>query len=244
MKFTAEKMLLPEFPRTQHLPHAPNIGPGDKVATPTECAPVFTRTINVEEKIDAASVGMMLHEEHPLIRNRDHIIRKGYSKNTAAKQQFVSVWTWFYANKEKFLALQDAGPYSVYGEWCVAQHGIHYTNLPDWFVTYDVYDYEKSRFICPPIARKILLDCGFSVAPLIHQGTFDGGYEELAAFTDIPSAYTNGKMEGIYLKVYNDQEVTHRFKMVRPDFARGALWNAKKINKNTLMQKSKPTDSM
>jgi hypothetical protein len=237
MKFASEKMVLPAFPKTAHLPHEPNTDHTDAVASVEEAGIIFTHPINIEEKIDCASMGTTLYEGHPLIRNRDHILRKGYVKDTAAKKQFASAWTWFYNNKAKFEAIQEIGPYSVYGEWCVAQHGLAYTALPDWFVAYDLYDYERSLFLPPPDARKWLAEAGFTVPYLHHQGVFDGGYEELAALARTISQWTEDKTEGIYVKVYDDKSVTHRFKMVRPDFVRGALWNPKKLTKNKLAEK-------
>lgn len=139
MVFEKEKRVLPAFPRTPHLPYKPNAGDGDIVATSAELLAIEDLLWTVEEKIDGASVGMALWEDEPLIRNRDHILRKGYVKETAAKKQFASIWGWFYNHKKAFEHINKLGPYSVYGEWCVAQHGIAYTKLPDWFIAYDLY---------------------------------------------------------------------------------------------------------
>lgn len=232
MKFTAEKRILPAFPRTPHLPHNPNSTSDDPVAEASEVSGVFTLPVNIEEKLDGASVGMTIHEQHPLIRNRDHIIRKGYYKDTAAKEQFRSIWNWFYDHWSQFKSIQEAGPYSVFGEWCLAQHGIQYTKLPDYFIAYDLYDYEREEWLAPPLARKLLGESGFTLATLYHQGEFGGGYDELTALANSPAAWAEDKAEGIYLKVYDERKVTHRFKMVRPDFVRGRFWNPEKIAKN------------
>lgn len=233
MKYESEKLILPSFPRTAHLPYKPNTDKTDCVATAAEVGVVFTNTVAIEEKIDGSSVGMTWHNGHPLIRNRDHILNKGYVKQTAAKKQFASVWTWFYENENKFKSLSDIGPYSVYGEWCVAQHGIPYLNLPDWFIAYDIYNYEKDYFLSPPNARELLCSLGFKMPQLHLMGHFDGGYEELEQFANGISPYALGhKVEGIYLKVYDEKQITHRFKMVREDFVRGAFWDPKTLNKN------------
>lgn len=233
MKYESEKMILPSFPITAHLPYKPNTDPTDTITTSAEAGVVFTSNVSIEEKIDGASLGIKWHDGHPLIRNRDHILRKGYTKATAAKQQFASVWTWFYENEEKFKALSEMGPYCVYGEWCVAQHGIHYTKLPDWFIAYDVYNHEKDFFVSPPTARQWLTELGFNLPTLYSSGPYHGGYEELEQFANSISTFAESKAEGIYLKVYDDERITHRFKMVREDFVRGAFWNPKVLNKNT-----------
>lgn len=227
--------MLPAFPRTPHIPHQVNATDDDAIASAADIVPVFTDSINVEEKIDGASVGMMIHDGHPIIRNREHILRKGFEKDTAAKKQFAPIWNWFYDNIKSFELLSEMGAYSVYGEWCLAQHGIFYDKLPSFFIAYDIYDYEKNIFLPPSKARVWLTDLGFTSPPLIHQGKFDGGFEELAAWASRPSPWSSHDMsEGIYIKAYNEFRVTDRFKMVDPNYVRGKYWNAKKLTKNKL----------
>lgn len=227
------RQILPAFPRTPHLPYKPNLGDGDVVALQVEVESIFQQRINIEEKIDGASVGICLFDGHPLIRNRDHILRKGYFKNTAAKGQFRPIWTWFYENKKKFEQLNEQGSFAIYGEWMVAAHGIHYTKLPDWFIAYDIYDYEKRYFLSPVLARKTLEDLGFTVPLLYLADLFSGGYNELEQYTNTISSWACGcKAEGIYLKTFDDVKVLNRFKMVRTDFIRGAFWDKKTITRN------------
>lgn len=207
----------------------------DEIATDIEAASIFDQPINIEEKIDAASVGMTFHEGEPIIRNREHILRKGYVKETAAKKQFASIWNWFYQNKHRFEALSQLGPYSIYGEWCIARHGIAYTKLPDWLIAYDLYDYEKGTFLEPVLAREILDDLGFITSRLIFRGEFKGDYEDLAELAEQVSPWTdNEKQEGIYIKSFTSGIINHRFKLVRPDFERGKFWNPKTLNRNEL----------
>ena len=233
LKFTKEKEILPSFPKTPHLPHKPNTDKLDKVATADEAAIIWTKPLNIEEKIDGSSCGMTSYNGEPLIRNRDHILRKGYYKgDSAAKMQFASVWNWWYDNKEKFVALADSGPYSIFGEWMIAQHGIHYTRLPDWFIAYDIYDWAQGFWMAPPMARALLQKLGFCVPPFFWQGQYGGDYTNLEGYANADSPWADSKVEGIYVKVYDDEKITHRFKMVREDFARGALWNPKELTKN------------
>lgn len=232
MRFEAEKNILPAFPRTPHLPHSPNTSGEDLIATHEEVAIVFTQPVNIEEKIDGASVGMCLYEGNALIRNRDHILRKGYYKDTTAKKQFLPIWNWFYKHREAFEALVEMGPYSVYGEWCLAQHGIMYDQLPDLFIAYDLYDQEKRTFLSPIKAREILTNLGFYLPKLLHQGVFDGGYERLVELSNQQAEWSPEKLEGIYLKVYDNETILERFKMVRTDFIRGMNWDPQELKKN------------
>ena len=225
--------LLPAYPRTINLPWKPNIDDGDIIATSEEARVIFTAPhVVVEEKIDGASVGAALIEDNALIRNRDHILRKGYHKKTAAKMQFASIWNWFYDHIELFKKINSHGPYSVYAEWCLAAHGIYYDQLKSLFNAFAIYDQCAGEFIDPEVGRKMLSEAGFVVPPLIHVGRIES-YEQLEAWTREPSAFaSNSLREGIYLKIGDGQWTTHRFKMVRADYVRGALWDSMEITKN------------
>jgi len=229
--FDTEKIILPTFPRTLHLPYGePNATKDDVVAQESEAAVVFEQEVHVEEKIDGASVGMTILDGHPLIRNRDHILRKGYVKNTPAKKQFASVWNWWYQHRDRFEKLEG---FSVYGEWMKARHGIYYNILPDWFIAYDVYDHKTRSFLAANKARRMLLSAGFVIptASLVGYVEEYGEFEEL---TRLPSTWSEELSEGVYVKVSSEEEVTHRFKMVRQDFVRGKFWDGKTMMKNKL----------
>lgn len=231
-RFLAEKVILPSFPRTPHLQWSTNREENDIVAD--DESPLISLPVNIEEKIDGASVGMTLHGGHPLIRNRDHILRKGYVKDTPAKKQFASMWNWFYETKDRWKRIIEAGPFSVYGEWLIAQHGIYYDRLPDWFVAYDVYDYESDIFLSPLISRPLLIELGFTVPTLHHQGLLkmgdDGG--NIIPWADLPAEWSDEQSEGVYYKVYNDERVTHRFKQVNHNYKRGQYWDGKTLRRN------------
>lgn len=180
---------------------------------------VFKDRVWVEEKIDGASLGITIHDDHPVIRNRDHILRKGYEKDTPAKKQFASTWNWFYQNEERLKELLSHGTWSVYGEWMVGRHGMAYTSLPDWFIPYDIYDYHHNWFLGPATAHKLFKDHGFTPPPVLIHDQLESpqDFEEL---THHQSEWGEGKVEGIYIRV-GYEIVQHRFKMVRADFERG-----------------------
>jgi hypothetical protein len=136
----------------------------------------------------------------------------------------------------KFDALNEQGPFGVFGEWMIAQHGLKYNNLPSWFIAFDLYNYETSNFVASQIARPILIDAGFSVVPQLHFGKLNS-FEELEELANEPSLFTDNKREGIYIKVSDDKWITNRYKMIREGFVQGGLWDTKKINKNILVGK-------
>jgi hypothetical protein len=234
--FASEKLILPEYPRTRHLPWKPNTVRGDLVASEQESSVIFNGNAVIEEKIDGANSGMARYNGQPIIRNREHILRKGYFKDTPAKKQFGSIWNWYYQNEKKFIKLEKlAGTVSVYGEWMIAQHGINYDALPDWFVAYDLYDYEAGKFINPVIGRSLLDQAGFTLVPILACGQI----QDFAQLEQLANAVTpfaaDTLCEGVYVKVSEGNWITDRFKMVRQGFVQGALWSDK-LNKNSLRE--------
>ncbi len=230
------QLLLPEFPRTLHLPYKPNTQHGDLVAN--EADVIFRSPhVYVEEKIDGASAGMALIDEHPIIRNRNHILKKGFVKETPAKKQFTSIWGWFYENKKlfEFLDVITSGRgVTVYGEWMWAQHGLYYDQLPSWFIAYDLFCHDLGEFVETHVARTCLQKAGFAVPPLLHSGPVKS-YEQLEELSLQPSPFTTqGPREGVYIKISDGTLVTHRFKMVRQGFVQGGLWSEMQLQKNKL----------
>lgn len=234
--FGREKRVLPEFPRTHHLPWKPVATRDDLVVPEAEADVIFQNPHTVvQEKVDGANCGMALLDGHPVIRSHQHILRKGFQKDTPAKKQFAPIWTWFYKNRSKFEKLEViAGSVGVYGEWMVQQHGMVYDHLPDWFIAYDLYDYEQGKFLEPQAAIQCLVDAGFAVVPVLKVGVVES-YEELEALAGGESPFAPGQQrEGIYVKVSDGSWQTHRFKMIRQGFVQGSLLEDRQIKRNSL----------
>jgi hypothetical protein len=231
--------LLPEYPRTRHLPYKPNAQRLDLIASEEEASIIFNNdNVNVTEKVDGANCGICFYEENFVIRNRSNILQKGKSGHlrTPAKLQFAPIWNWVYENREKFEKLVQLCGYqpTIYGEWLYALHGIQYDALPDYFMAYDLYDWEKSKFVKSGLARKLLSEAGFILTPLLYQGKVPN-YEFLEKFMEEKSPFsTLDKREGLYIKVCDDEQVVARFKRVRHDFIQGCRWDERKLTKNRL----------
>lgn len=227
MKHLKQKM--PDFPRTPHLPYKPNSATGDFVASEAEVALLFDpgSHVSVQEKIDGANCGMAYIDGHPVIRNRTKILTKGFYKDTPAKKQFSSSWTWFYRNKEKFIALEQEYPeLAVYGEWMKIAHGLRYDLLPDWFVAYDLYDYRQGCFLSPSIAMPLLKRCGFATVPEIYDSALKN-WGQLEQYCNERTSFSSCELrEGVYVKVSDRQSgfIIARYKMIRSGFQQGGLW--------------------
>lgn len=245
---TSFKDMLPEYPSLRHLPWKPN-SKGDKIATEQDVDVIFEgQKVYVQEKIDGANCGMGFLDGHPVVRTRTKILRKGQELKNPSQKQFASAWNWMHDRKDRFDKLDDAGPYAAFGEWMVQQHGMVYDKLPEWFVAYDVYDYEKQHFLDQQKANTILEDCGFETINIEFGGNLlaylasqfgsaksyplvAGMFESMA---NMPSYFAvDAKREGIVVKVSDGEWTTDRFKMVRQGFDQGCLLG-KTLKKNKL----------
>lgn len=229
-------LLLPEFPRTHHLPWKANAKRDDLIVSEREARIIFeSDNVFVEEKVDGSSVGITVLDGQPVIRNRNHILNKSFAARTPAKMQFSSIWNYFYQHRHQFDHLMDsAGPVTVYGEWMWALHGLAYDKLPDYFIPYDLFDHEKRVFLATDYTRAKLLEAGFATVPLLHHGRVES-YEQLEALANAPSPFTTlAPREGIYLKITDGKQIIQRFKMVRQGFIQGEHWSKNQITRNRL----------
>ena len=223
MKTLRPHELLPEFPRTPHLPDS-LADMGDVVASYHDAACVFrTPFVWVTEKIDGSNLGITLKEDgHFLVRNRTHFLRKGNLPKNPSGQQYLSIWNYLHDRRDRFESLSG---FSVYGEWCRMAHGLLYDQLPDLFFAFDLYDPGKGFL---PIGESfpLLEKAGFTLPPVIHQG-FVRSYEQLHAWCQEPSEYCSDgtPKEGVYLRL----ESGERFKLVRSDFIRGKYFGPEMV---------------
>jgi len=238
--------ILPEYPSVRHLPWNPN-AKSDKIATKQEFFDAIAgdKKIFVQEKIDGANCGMGFLDGYPVVRTRTKILRKGQELKNNSQKQFASAWNWMHDRKDRFDKLKEAGPYTVYGEWMIQQHGMFYDNLPEWFVAYDLFDYEKCHFVDPGKANSILKNCNFSVIPFELNPAFfftadlsipssHMSSNLFEAFANNPSNFAvNAKREGIVVKISDGEYVTDQFKMVRQGFDQGCLLG-ETLNRNKL----------
>lgn len=229
-----ERTILPDYPRTCHLPWNPNATRDDLIASEDECRIIFeSARTQVTEKVDGANVGMA---KGPIIRNRNHILHKGYTARTAAKKQFAPIWNWYYEHAHLFDELERLAPgTSVFGEWMLATHSVEYDVLPSYLLAFDLYDYQAERFVDPFEARGIMVAAGFTVVPELLSGPV-ADYGQLEALLGQRSPFSSTDLrEGAYIKVGDGRWVTHRFKMVRHGFVAGSHFSTRpEIVKNRL----------
>ena len=219
-----------KFPRTPHLFVIPGLDiRDDKVVPESEAEKFYKSPVIVEEKVDGANVGISFENNELKFQNRGNYILSG------GQPQFEPIWDWGYKRLHQLSdILQDR--YIVFGEWCYAEHSIHYTRLPDWFIGFDVYD-RMERMFLPVVNRNRFFDlCNITPVPLLG--------EKKLSKTDIIRLVNNeqsrlggGLLEGVYIRLESKNMLVARAKVVRKDFIQdiGEHWSKKRLVKNELI---------
>ena len=121
----------------------------------------------------------------------------------------------------------------IFGEWCYACHSIRYSKLPDFFLSFDIFDKQERRFLSSPRRDELVGLMKLATVPRVRRGVFD--------LTDIPgiigqSSLYDGPMEGIYLRQEDSSWLVRRAKVVRAEFVQqiGEHWSKKPLISNRL----------
>lgn len=180
------------------------------------------------EKLDGANAALFLDRGQLHIRNRTHILRRGYHKDTPAKAQFVPLWAWAQAHTRAIEAVERrAGePIVIHGEWLWALHGGRYTQLPTPFIAFAVSRQQgrTTRFIDPGLARVWLQDAGLQVPHLVGEGAFDRAWLD-----DRVSSLGTELAEGVVLACGNGRDRTLVAKWIRPGYEQNGRWNPERL---------------
>src|SRR5436309_7614033 len=130
-----------KYPRTPHI-EGSGLQPGDEDLDVVAFQEISGRHLVVEEKMDGANSGISFTQEGKLLlQSRGHYLMGG-----ERERHFQLLKTWANAYQG---ALWDVlgDQYLLYGEWMYAKHTIFYTNLPHYFLEFDLYDKAEGCFL-------------------------------------------------------------------------------------------------
>ncbi|KAJ3554033.1 hypothetical protein NM688_g3312 [Phlebia brevispora] len=189
----------------------------------------------ITEKVDGANMGFSLSADrtHILVQNRSHYV------NTASHEQFKKLGAWVDAHRADLYRVLDRDPrfaqrYVLFGEWLAATHSIAYTNLPDWFLAFDLYDRSTRSWVDRATLSGLLAGTEIRMVPLLHEGPMVSE-QKLRDMVRGRSQFTEGRMEGVYVKWEANGRVLNRGKVVRGDFLAGnEHWTRGIIKPNVL----------
>ena len=249
-----------KYPRTQHL-QGSNLQPGDEDLRQVPFTEILGKNIVIEEKIDGANSAVSFNDKGELLlQSRGHYLNGGYGE-----RHYNLMKQWANNNKDLFYSVLGAR-YIMYGEWMYAKHTVFYDALPDYFMEFDIYDRERGIFLDTE-SRKAMTEQMKIIhsVPVLAKGVFKSK-ESILAYLGNSNYITENHiealkslaekqgldverqvretdpsltMEGLYIKVEENGEVTKRVKFVRPSFYQcvnesGSHWQKRPIIPNQL----------
>lgn len=199
-----------------------------------EAEPFFTRPVIIEEKIDGSNLGISLSEDNQFIfQNRGKVI----ASTSATQWKSLDTWT---TNHPELWELLEGGNTILFGEWCYAKHSLHYTRLPGYFVAFDLYLKKEKCFLSRSEFERRMEPTTIPLIRVIVRDVILPNKDAYKVLLDTPSAFHDGFVEGIYIRIDNEAENRNekRAKLVRPDFMRGIdegeHWAKQTLVRNTI----------
>jgi hypothetical protein len=228
-----------KYPRTAHLAGS-GIQVGDEDVPIRPWRELENRHLVIEEKMDGANSAVSFDELGQLqLQSRGHFLNGG-----PREAQFNLFKTWAHTYTPQLSAVLT-NRYIMYGEWLYAKHAIFYTNLPHYFLEFDIYDTQRNEFLSTERRQQLLAHtpCVVSVKVL-----YEGPLQSPSQLIDLigPSYFIDADhlqklrqacqerhldadqalketdqsqlMEGLYVKVEEDGIVKARYKYIRSGF--------------------------
>ena len=248
-----------KYPRTRHL-EGSRFQHGDHDLEAVPFKDVRGQFFVVEEKMDGANAGVSFDAEGKLLlQSRGHYLTGG-----PRERHFDLLKQWAAAHAEDlYLALGER--YIMYGEWLYAKHTCYYDRLPHYFMEFDIYDRERDLFLSTARRREMLAGLPVVSVAVLWEGRPQRLAEvtglvgpslfkspewrdrlvEAGAAAGVPAAQViaetdrHDAMEGLYIKVEDEERVVERLKWVRASFLSalvdsGSHWLERPIVNNRL----------
>lgn len=228
-----------KYPRTHHI-EGSGLQPGDEDLSIVPFHEFAGRYLVVEEKMDGANSAISFSSDGTLLlQSRGHYLVGGERERHF---HLFKAWARRYTS-ELWEVLADR--YVMYGEWLYAKHSIFYTDLPHYFLEFDLFDKTQDIFLSTQRRREALAEAPFVVSvKVLHEGTVPSMQavkamvgpshfiapdylhrleaicreRNLDARQVLEETDQSGLMEGLYIKVEEGGQVQERYKYVRASF--------------------------
>lgn len=228
-----------KYPRTQHI-EGSGLQAGDADLGVVPFRALTGRHLVVEEKMDGANCAISFTPQGALLlQSRGHYLTGG-----PRERHFALFKAW--AARHSHALWEVLGHrYVMYGEWLYARHTVFYTDLPHYFLEFDLLDTDTSHFLDTPRRATLLSTTPFiHSVRVLHTGTV-ATYADLVGMvgpspciaedhlrrlrqqcvqqgidpeTAVRETDPTTLMEGLYIKIEEDGIVTERYKYVRGGF--------------------------
>ncbi|KFY40018.1 hypothetical protein V494_03711 [Pseudogymnoascus sp. VKM F-4513 (FW-928)] len=224
-----------KFPRTAHLIDLGAIGSDDILLS---SVPIATPgcTVVVTEKVDGANMGFSLSSDRQLlVQNRSHFV------GSSSHAQFKKLDSWIERHREELFKLLNRDKYFpqryvLYGEWMHAVHSVSYNALPDRFLAFDMFDRGEGKFVNRQTLETLLSGTGIHITRVMEKRESVPTDSELRAMVEKQSAFAEGRVEGVVVKIEDKSWVKWRGKVVRGDFLAGNRhWSKNDMQENGIL---------
>ena len=218
-----------KFPRTQHIINIGGASVDDRILDKNGYSEFMNNDdVFIAEKVDGAQLGISISDDYKiLIQNRSHYV------NSKSHSQFEKLDKWIMDHNDSLYEILDQDTI-LFGEWLYAKHSISYNNLPDYFLAFDLYNKKKKLFYNRDILVEKLKDTNIHFVREMYRGKIKD-QNQLLKMIEQQSDYTDSRVEGIYLKIFEGDYIKGRCKLVRNDFLSGnEHWTKGGIQKNKL----------
>lgn len=234
--------MIVKYPRTRHI-EGSGLQDGDEDLELLPFSRLVGQHLVVEEKMDGANCAVSFHEGGLRLQSRGHFLTGG-----PRERQFELFKSWANRHAGDFHEILGER-YVMYGEWLYAKHTVFYTDLPHYFLEFDVWDREQEVFLGTAERGRLLELLPVVSVRVLHAGSLPNLEALLALvgpspFIDVeaPQILTalarekglapenvlretdlSGLMEGLYLKQEANGVVEGRYKWVRGGFQQTML---------------------
>jgi hypothetical protein len=248
-----------KYPRTHHIAGS-RLQPGDEDLDSVPFSGIAGKHLVVEEKVDGANCGISFDSTGQLqLQSRGHYLTGG------AREKHFALFKQWASTHAAALHRCLGNRYLLYGEWLYAKHTVYYDRLPHYFMEFDVLDTVEQVFLSTPRRKQLLQDVAVVPVRILYAGslrtqremtdlvgpsrfmsdshlsTLLSQTQQLSLDADRTMRETDRSnlMEGLYIKVEENDIVTERYKYVRADFLTAVLeseghWLNRKIVPNQL----------
>lgn len=223
------------FFRFPHTPHLAWLGAGmprdDKVLSPEGARDLLADDVLVEEKVDGANLGLSLNAQGQLLaQNRGQYLAAPFTG------QFSRLTPWLATHAVEIASALAGEGLILFGEWCAAHHSLSYTNLPDWYLVFDVYDRKRREFWSSGRRDDLASRAGLACVPRLAEGRLSLDLLRHLLVKQ-PSRFSGGPMEGLMIRRDVNDICEARAKLVSAEFTQaiGMHWRKRKIEWNRLM---------